>query len=143
MTNSISRLVTCLILLKPCRKANKRGEYSPVSQDAKHAEDQDTCIVLKKSFDDIIHCETASTTISIADGVVAVLDSSSESVEVLDLSFDLEAATKFEDFNTQDLGTQHTTSNVKKCKSKICNVRQKKGNGVCFVKSNSKTMAMF
>ena len=138
MTNSISRLVTCLILLKPCRKANKRGEYSPVSQDAKHAEDQDTCIVLKKSFDDIIHCETASTTISIADGVVAVLDSSSESVEVLDLSFDLEAATKFEDINSQDLGTQHTTS-----KSKICNVRQKKGNGVCFVKSNSKTMAMF
>ena len=106
-----------------------------MSQDAKHAEDQDTCIVLKKSFDDIIHCETASTTISIADGVVAVLDSSSESVEVLDLSFDLEA---FEDINTQDLGTQHSTS-----KSKICNVRQKKGNGVCFVKSNSKTMAMF
>ena len=51
-----------------------------------------------------------------------------------DLSFDLEAATKFTDFNCNDLGRCHSSIHVRQCKSTTCTTCQKE-KGVYFVNS--------
>ena len=51
-----------------------------------------------------------------------------------DLSFDLEAATKFTDFNSNDLGRYHSSMHVRHCKSTTCAICIKE-KGVFFVKS--------
>ena len=51
-----------------------------------------------------------------------------------DLSFDLEAATKFTDFNSNDLGRYHSSMHVRHCKSTTCNICQRE-KGVFFVKA--------
>lgn len=50
------------------------------------------------------------------------------------LSFDLEAATKFTDFNCNDLGRCHSSIHVRQCKSTTCTTC-KKEKGVYFVNS--------
>ena len=54
--------------------------------------------------------------------------------DVNDLSFDLEAATKFTDFNCNDLGRCHSSIHVRQCKSSTCTTCQKE-KGVYFVNS--------
>merc|ERR1712194_895002 len=51
-----------------------------------------------------------------------------------DLSFDLEAAKKFTDFNTTDLGRIHSSMHVRHCKSKTCVICQREKE-VYFVKA--------
>ena len=50
------------------------------------------------------------------------------------LSFDLEAATKFTDFNSNDLGRYHSSMHVRTCKSTTCPICIKE-KGVYFVKA--------
>lgn len=53
-----------------------------------------------------------------------------------DLSFDLEAAKEFTDFNTTDLGRVHSSMHVRHCKSKTCVICQsQREKEVYFVKS--------
>ena len=54
--------------------------------------------------------------------------------DVNDLSFDLEAATKFTDFNCNDLGRCHSSIHVRQCKSTTCTTCQKE-KGVYVVNS--------
>ena len=54
--------------------------------------------------------------------------------ETNDLSFDLEKATKFTDFNANDLGRYHSSMHVRHCKSTTCAICIKE-KGVFFVKS--------
>ncbi|KAL7531335.1 hypothetical protein ACHAXR_003987 [Thalassiosira sp. AJA248-18] len=51
-----------------------------------------------------------------------------------DLSFDMEAATKFTDFNSNDLGKAHSSMHVRHCRSTTCNICSKE-KGVFFVKA--------
>jgi len=91
---------------------------------------------------DYSQCDTATT---ISDGMIALSDDTT--IEVIDLSFDLEAATKFTDIDKHDLGRHHSSMNVRSCKSGMCETCQNK-EGVKFVKSKmfgkrSSTRAMF
>ena len=54
--------------------------------------------------------------------------------DVNDLSFDLEAATKFTDFNCNDLGRCHSSIHVRQCNSTTCTTSQKE-KGVYVVNS--------
>ena len=57
-----------------------------------------------------------------------------------DLSFDLEAAKNFTDFNSNDLGRNHSSMHVRHCKSTTCTLcRVEKG--VYFLKSRRDTEA--
>mmetsp|Transcript_9026 Transcript_9026/g.22016 ORF Transcript_9026/g.22016 Transcript_9026/m.22016 type:complete len:219 (+) Transcript_9026:163-819(+) len=78
------------------------------------------------------HCDTGTTTSSQA---IALISNSDDNyaVEAMDLSFDLEAAAKYSDFDCKDLGRQHSSMHVRNCKSKTCIACQKES-GICFVK---------
>merc|ERR1712194_627850 len=80
-------------------------------------------------------CELCIAARADADGVVAlrVIDEE-DGEDDDDLSFDLEAAKKFTDFNTTDLGRIHSSMHVRHCKSKTCVICQR-GKEVYFVKA--------
>lgn len=61
-------------------------------------------------------------------------DSNPDLSDTNDLSFDLEAATKFTDFNCNDLGRCHSSIHVRQCKSTTC-TGCKNGKEVYFVNS--------
>ncbi len=61
-------------------------------------------------------------------------ESNPDLTDANDLSFDLEAATKFTDFNCNDLGRFHSSIHVRQCKSTTCTTCQKE-KGVYFVNS--------
>lgn len=61
-------------------------------------------------------------------------ESNPDLTDANDLSFDLEAATKFTDFNCNDLGRCHSSIHVRQCKSTTCTTCQKE-KGVYFVNS--------
>ncbi|KAL7551000.1 hypothetical protein ACHAWF_014206 [Thalassiosira exigua] len=58
--------------------------------------------------------------------------------EVDELSYDLEQARKFTDFNANDLGRTHSSMHVRHCKSTTCAICQQ-AKGVYFVKSRGCT----
>ena len=91
-------------------------------------------------------CELCIAARANADGVVCVKavdaddddDSENGDMNLADrnngLSFDLEAASKFTDFNSNDLGRYHSSMHVRTCKSTTCPICIKE-KGVYFVKS--------
>ena len=85
-------------------------------------------------------CEQCIAARADADGVVALAVNGNEYDDLdlndtnNDLSFDLEAATKFTDFNSNDLGRYHSSMHVRHCKSTTCAICIKE-KGVFFVKS--------
>jgi hypothetical protein len=52
-----------------------------------------------------------------------------------ELSYDLNAAKKFSDFNSHDLGKHHSSMHVRQCKSKTCQGCAEKLNEVVFIQS--------
>ena len=60
--------------------------------------------------------------------------------DTTDLSFDLEAATKFTDFNSNDLGKCHSTMHVWHCRATTCLICAKE-KGVYFVQARKELAA--
>jgi hypothetical protein len=91
-------------------------------------------------------CEQCIAARADADGVVALAVNGNEYDDLdlndtnNDLSFDLEAATKFTDFNSNDLGRYHSSMHVRHCKSTTCAICIKE-KGVFFVKSRKELSA--
>ena len=101
-------------------------------------------------------CEACISARANADGVVTVNaanmaddDSDDDELSSIDrannvlnngLSFDLDAATKFTDFNSNDLGRYHSSMHVRTCKSTTCPICIKE-RGVIFVKARGASAA--
>ena len=100
----------------------------------------EACIVARANVDGVVTVNAAN---------MADDDSDDDELSSIDrvnnglnngLSFDLDAATKFTDFNSNDLGSYHSSMHVRTCKSTTCPICIKE-KGVIFVKARGASSA--